>query len=179
MLSRPICGAHRVEVGLGDPDARVGRIAGGLLAVEVGLATRSRGRPATALRSYSFWANAASARATWICAASCAAFCDWTERSMTASTWPWRTQLPASTSTAVTRPPSPATPTGWSRRAASAPDAVTTRATWLRPGTTTRHGRDLPALRRRPRPPPACSLSPPRMNMKRDRRGRRCRRRPR
>ena len=34
-------------------------------------------------------------------------------------------------------PPSPATPTGWSRRAASAPEAVTIRATWLRPGTTT------------------------------------------
>ena len=50
---------------------------------------------------------------------------------------PARTQLPASTSTRATRPPWPAMPTGWSRRAASAPLAVTVRATSLRPGTIT------------------------------------------
>ncbi len=129
-------------------------------------ALRQKPRPTSDwLRSNSFWASAASARATWTCAASWAAVCAWTERSMVASTWPWLTQVPASTSTARTIPPSPAIPTAWSRRAASAPEAVRTRATWLWPGTTmlTVGIWPRPPGAAAPVPPPCSSLLPPNM----------------
>ena len=137
MSSRPTARAAGAKLRLGDADPGVGGVARGALAVDIGLGDEAAARPATGARSSSFWASAASARATWMLAASCAASCACTERSTVASTWPGRTQLPASTSTRVTMPPSPAMPTGWSRRAASAPLAVTVRATWLRPGTMT------------------------------------------
>ncbi len=88
-------------------------------------------------RSSSDWASVASACDTLICAASEAAVCVWTERSTCASTWPFSTHWPGSTSTRVTIPPSPDTPIGISRRAASEPVAVIVRATEERPGTTT------------------------------------------
>ena len=58
--------------------------------------------------------------ATWICAPRLAACWVWTERSITARTWPWLTQSPASTSTRTICPPSPTEPTGSSRRARQA-----------------------------------------------------------
>ena len=81
MLSRPICARVAFELGLGDPDARDGGVARGVLAVEVGLGDEAAADQRRA-RSNSFWASAASARATWIWAASCAAVCAWTERSI-------------------------------------------------------------------------------------------------
>ena len=56
---------------------------------------------------------------------------------MTARTWPAGPIGAGSTSTARTIPPSPATPTGMSTRAARDPVAAIVRATWIRPGTTT------------------------------------------
>jgi len=54
-----------------------------------------------------------------------------------ASTCPAFTQAPGSTSTRVIMPPSPATPTGISRRAASVPVAWISRSTVERPGAMT------------------------------------------
>ena len=56
---------------------------------------------------------------------------------MTASTWPARTQSPGSTEIETTRPPSPTTPTGIARRAASVPVALMLPSTEARPGATT------------------------------------------
>ena len=84
---------------LGDANAGIGGVARRLLAIEVGLGDEAAADQRLRCDRYSFWASAASARATWTCAASWLGFCDWTERSMTASAWPARTQLPASTST--------------------------------------------------------------------------------
>ena len=88
-------------------------------------------------RSRLAWASSASARATsiWRQAAprSASAPSDRSPRAPARAD----TQLPGSTSTRVTSPPSPATPTGISRRAASVPVAETTRSTIWRPGTAT------------------------------------------
>ena len=54
-----------------------------------------------------------------------------------ASVCPARTQSPGWTSTCVTMPPSPTTPTGMSTRAASDPVALIVRATVDWPGLTT------------------------------------------
>ncbi len=88
-----------------------------------------------AARSSSACARSASALATRVCAACASAVCAWTDRSTVASTWPAPTHWPGSTRTRVTRPPSPATPTGISRRAARLPVPVMTRWTVCRPGT--------------------------------------------
>ena len=82
-------------------------------------------------------ARLASACATWILAAALWTCCDWTDWSTLARTWPWRTQSPASKRTAVTRPPSPTTPTGRARRAESVPVAVISPSTVVVPGVTT------------------------------------------
>ena len=58
-------------------------------------------------------------------------------------------------------PPSPATPTGISTRAASDPVAAIVRATWVRPGTTTVTVGTCPPPGPAPAPPAACSLPPP------------------
>ena len=88
-------------------------------------------------RSSSDWAMSRSDAATATWAARLAAVCVWTERSTSASTCPAFTHWPGSTSTWRTSPPSPATPTGMSRRAASEPVAVTSWSTVSRPGTAT------------------------------------------
>ncbi len=95
-------------------------------------------RPTSALaRSSCACASLASARATSTCAASELTCCTCTDRSITASTCPARTQSPGCTSTLLTMPPSPTTPTGISIRAPSDPVAVTVRATVDWPGLLT------------------------------------------
>ena len=95
-------------------------------------------RPTSALaRSSCAWASLASARATstWAASERTCSLC--TDRSIVASVCPARTQSPGCTSTRVTMPPSPTTPTGMSTRAASEPVALTVRATVDCPGLVT------------------------------------------
>ena len=83
----------RAELGLGDADPRRGGVAGGALAVDVGLAdeaARDQRLGAVELVLGEAQVGAAPPRSGRRAAA---ASCDWTERSITASVWPARDPL--------------------------------------------------------------------------------------
>jgi hypothetical protein len=99
-------------------------------------------------------ASCTSTPAAWL--ATC---CTWTERSTTARTCPAWTQVPASTSTLRTRPPSPAMPTGISRLAAITPLATTVASTVCCPAPP--RSRSAPAPRHRACRPRAVAVHQP------------------
>jgi hypothetical protein len=104
---------------------------------------RSRDRPALLRAVEIGWAIVASASATRTCAASELAVCDLDRAIDRGEHLARRPRCPGSTSTRVTRPPSPATPTGISRRAASAAGAADHGLDRLAAGNRDRDGRDL------------------------------------